>query len=99
MNFLATFLAGSITGGLLMTIFNRKEMKDLTEENKCLYNENKDLRYDNDELHNAEYREMLYARIIKKIEDIIFKDGYGSIVDRIDKIKEVIAEYQSTNNF
>ena len=52
-----------------------------------------------EEKYNAEKRAMDYARTIKIIEDIILKSWYGSIVDRIDKIKEVILNNKSINNF
>lgn len=42
------------------------------------------------ERNNAEQRGQGYARKMKKIEDIVFLKGQGSIVDRFDKIKEVI---------
>lgn len=42
------------------------------------------------ERNNAEQRGQGYARKMKKIEDIVFLKGQGSIVDRFDKIKEAI---------
>ena len=58
----------------------------------------KELKDNKDRLKNkeiAEIRATFFARKIKEIEDIIFKNGQGSIVDRFDKIKEVITSDQT----
>ena len=62
-----------------------KLIKDMQEQAKALYEENKDLRYENEEL--TEFRN----KIIKTI------NNSGTIVDKYDKINELISDDQSQN--
>lgn len=87
MNFIFGLIVGGSIGIVLISLLSVNKINELERENKCLYVENKDLRYDNDELHNAEYRAMQYAKTIKTIEDIYF--GQGTIVDKHDAIGKV----------
>lgn len=62
-----------------------KLIMDMQEQANALYEENKDLRYENEEL--TEFRN----KIIKTI------NNSGTIVDKYDKINELISDYQSQN--
>lgn len=70
------------------------EDNDLIEQLHEEKRQNRELRND---LDNAETRATEYARKLKAIENIIFENGQGSIVDRFDKIKELVRDYQSKN--
>ena len=82
------FLIGMSAGGFLvfvaMCFASVSSKNGLMEENKQLKDENKELRYDNEELRYAEERATEFARILKKIEDVVF--GKGTIVDKFDAI-------------
>ena len=64
-----------------------RENKELNEENKAVYEENRDLRYENEE----------QTELINKIKIVLIEKGQGTIVDRFDKIKELITTNQSNN--
>ena len=64
-----------------------RENKELNEENKIVYEENRDLRYENEE----------QTELINKIRILLIEKGQGTIVDRFDKIKELVCDYQSQN--
>ena len=59
-----------------------QRVEDLVEENRQL----REIRID------AEHRATKYARAVRKIEIILNEKGQGSIVDRNDKIKEVLSD-------
>lgn len=76
------YIAVLLIGILLgMSLYSMLSINRLNEEIK--------------ERNNAEQRGQGYARKMKKIEDIVFLKGQGSIVDRFDKIKEVINSGQT----
>lgn len=89
-------IAGIIIGFIACTIIGIfagfGEDNDLIEQLHEEKRQNRELRND---LDNAETRATEYARKLKAIENIIFKNGQGSIVDRFDKIKEVISSNQT----
>lgn len=62
-----------------------QELKELIESKEA----NQELRFENYE----------YEDILNEIYKIIFKNGQGSIVDRFDKIKEVIQSAKRNNLF
>mgnify|MGYP001095438679 CR=1 FL=1 len=99
MEIIAGIIIGFIACAIIGIFAGFGEDNDLIErlhEEKPLPNEekqqNRELRND---LDNAETRATEYARKLKAIENIIFKNGQGSIVDRFDKIKEVITSDQT----
>lgn len=65
------------------------QVRDLNKENKCLYTENKDLRFENEELQD----------LLKRVEELATKNTLGNEKAILRTIKEVISDYQSTNNF
>ena len=62
-----------------------KQLIELNEENKTLYKENKNLRSENAELFSFRYR----------VIDIMTRKG--TIVDKYDKIKELVDNLQTEN--
>lgn len=75
------------TRQLLIDEINRnaellEKVEDLQEENRQL----REIRID------AEHRATEYARAVRKMEIILNEKGQGSIVDRNDKIKEVLSD-------
>lgn len=64
-----------------------KEVKELTKENKALYEENKDLRFENEE----------QSDLIKRIEKLATSNAYNNEKAVLNKIKELISDYQSQN--
>ncbi len=69
-------------------IINRDELiEDLEEEAKALHEENKDLRFDNEE-----FRELL-----TEIADRAFSCPLDSEKIVLNKIKELVRDYQSQN--
>ena len=65
------------------------QVRDLNKENRCLYVENKDLRFENEELQD----------LIVRIAGLATSNTYNNDKAVLGKIKEVISDYQSTNNF
>lgn len=64
-----------------------RQVRDLNKENKAVYEENKDLRFENEEQQD----------ILNEIRKIVTEKGQGTIVDRFDKIKELVTDSQSEN--
>ena len=64
-----------------------REVRELNEKNKYLHEENKDLRYENEELNN----------IIKKILGLSICNTYSNDKAVLNKIKELVEDYQSNN--
>lgn len=91
-------IAGTIIGFIACAIIGIfagfGEDNDLIEQLHEEKQQNRELRND---LDNAEIRATEFARKLKSIENIIFENGQGSIVDRFDKIKELVRDYQSKN--
>lgn len=64
-----------------------KEVSELTKENKALYEENKDLRFEIDELTD------FFTRVTK----LVNSNKYNNEKAVFNKIKELVNDYQSTN--
>ena len=64
-----------------------KEVSELTKENKALYEENKDLRFEIDELTN-------FVTLVKKS---VNSNKYNNEKAVFNKIKELVNDYQSIN--
>lgn len=64
-----------------------KEVSELTKENKALYEENKDLRFEIDELTD------FFTRVTK----LVNSNKYNNEKAVFNKIKELISDYQSQN--
>ena len=62
-----------------------RELKELEETCTALKEANKELRFENEDNTN----------LINKIAKIAIEKGQGTIVDRFDKIKELVQNYQS----
>ena len=88
MGYIALFLIGTFVGIITYSLANMSATNDLIDENMHLKNENKQLKFDNDYLRNAENRAVDYARKIKKIEDIIFNKG--TIVSKYDAVEKFL---------
>ena len=90
---LGTFL-GVIIGMTIIMLLSTETTDGFIDQNSRLIKEQENLINENAELKeiriNAERRATEYARKIKQIENIVLQKGQGSIVDRFDKIKEVI---------
>lgn len=92
MEIIAGIIIGFIACAIIGIFAGFGEDNDLIEKLHEEKQQNRELRND---LDNAETRATEYARKLKAIENIIFKNGQGSIVDRFDKIKEVISSNQT----
>ena len=64
-----------------------KEVSELTKENKALYEENKDLRFEIDELTD------FFTRVTK----LVNSNKYNNEKAVFNKIKELVNDYQSIN--
>lgn len=62
-------------------------IKDMEEQAKALYEENKDLRFENEEQLN----------LIKRIDRLVNSNKYNNEKAILDKIKELVRDYQSIN--
>lgn len=65
----------------------QKQNKELTNENIAVYEENKDLRFENDE----------QKELIDGITKIATANSYNNEKAILGKIKELISDYQSQN--
>ena len=92
MEIIAGIIIGFIACAIIGIFAGFGEDNDLIERLHEVKQQNRELRND---LDNAETRATEYARKLKAIENIMFKNGQGSIVDRFDKIKEVITSDQT----
>lgn len=64
-----------------------RQIRDLNQENEYLYEENRDLRFENEELRN----------LLTEIADRSVTYPLDSEKIVLNKIKELVREYQSTN--
>lgn len=94
MRIIAGIIIGFIACAIIDIFTGFREDNDLTEQLHEEKQQNRELRND---LENAEVRATEFARKLKSIENIMFENGQGSIVDRFDKIKELVRDYQSKN--
>lgn len=62
-------------------------IKDMEEQAKALYEENKDLRFENEE----------QLDLIKRIDRLVNSNKYNNEKAILDKIKELVSDYQSIN--
>ena len=62
-------------------------IKDMEEQAKALYEENKDLRFENEE----------QLDLIKRIDKPVNSNKYNNEKAILDKIKELVRDYQSIN--
>lgn len=65
----------------------QKQNKELTNENLAVYEENKELRFENDE----------QKELIDRITKIATANSYNNEKAILGKIKELISDYQSQN--
>jgi len=65
----------------------QKQNKELTNENLAVHEENKDLRFENDE----------QKELIDRIKRIATSNSYNNEKAILSKIKELISDYQSQN--
>ena len=65
----------------------QKQNKELTNENIAVHEENKDLRFENDE----------QKELIDRITKIATANSYNNEKAILSKIKELISDYQSQN--
>lgn len=63
----------------------RAEIHQYQEENKALYEENKDLRFDNEER----------LELIKRIKDLVESNSYNNEKIILNKIKELVKDFDS----
>lgn len=63
----------------------RAEIHQWQEENKSLYNENKELRFDNEER----------SELIKRIKDLVESNSYNNEKIILNKIKELVKDFDS----
>ena len=76
-------------------ILNQKSMihnrdiliKDMEDQAKALYEENKDLRFENEE----------QSYLIERIERLVSSNKYNNEKAVLSKIKELVDDYQSIN--
>lgn len=64
-----------------------RKIADMEKQAEALYQENKDLRFENEEL----------KELIKRIEKLISSNKYNNEKAVLDKIKELVRDYQSIN--
>lgn len=65
----------------------KRKNEELTKENLALYEENKDLRFENDE----------QTELINKIEKLVSSNKYNNEKVFTGKIKELVSDWQSIN--
>lgn len=63
----------------------RAEIHQWQEENKAVYNENKELRFDNEER----------SELIKRIKDLAESNSYNNEKIILNKIKELVKDFDS----
>lgn len=63
----------------------RTEIHQYQEENKTLYNENKELRFDNEER----------SELIKRIKNLVESNSYNNEKSILNKIKELVKDFDS----
>ena len=64
-----------------------RQVRDLNKENLAVHNENKDLRFENEE----------QKEFINRISKIATANSYNNEKAILDKIKELVNDYQSNN--
>lgn len=64
-----------------------RQVRDLNKENLAVHNENKDLRFENEE----------QKELIDRISKIATANSYNNEKAILDKIKELVNDYQSNN--
>lgn len=64
-----------------------REVRNLNRENLAVHNENKDLRFENEE----------QKEFINRISKIATANSYNNEKAILDKIKELVNDYQSNN--
>lgn len=62
-------------------------IKDMEEQAKALYEENKDLKFENEE----------QLDLIKRIDKLVNSNQYNNEKAILNKIKELVSDYQSIN--
>lgn len=62
-------------------------IKDMEEQAKALHEENKDLRFENEEQQD----------LIKRIDKLVNSNQYNNEKAILNKIKELVSDYQSIN--
>lgn len=62
-------------------------IKDMEEQAKALYEENKDLRFENEE----------QLDLIKRIDESVNSNKYNNEKAILSKLKELVSDYQSLN--
>ena len=63
----------------------RAEIHQWQEENKALYNENKDLRFNNEEL----------SELVKRIKNLAESNNYNNEKSILNKIKELVKDFEA----
>lgn len=64
-----------------------RQVRDLNKENLAVHNENKDLRFENEE----------QKELIERIKSLVSCNKYNNEKAILDKIKELVNDYQSNN--
>lgn len=64
-----------------------RQVRDLNKENLAVHNENKDLRFENEE----------QKELIERISKLVSCNKYNNEKAILDKIKELVNDYQSNN--
>lgn len=64
-----------------------KKIYNLTQENLAVHDENKDLRFENDE----------QTELIKKVTNLVNSNKYNNEKAVLSKIKELISDFDSQN--
>ncbi len=64
-----------------------REVRDLNKENLAVHNENKDLRFENEE----------QKELIDRIKSLVSCNKYNNEKVILDKMKELVEDYQSNN--
>lgn len=64
-----------------------RQVRDLNKENLAVHNENKDLRFENEE----------QKELIDRIKSLVSCNKYNNEKVILDKMKELVEDYQSNN--
>ena len=64
-----------------------KKIEELTQENLAVHEENKDLRFENEE----------QREFIDRIDKLVNSNKYSNEKAVLNKIKELVSDYQSSN--
>lgn len=67
------------------------------EKQRLLEVSRQNLKEAHNKLEKLTDRKVKLERLVREISTVLYQDGQGTIVNRYDKIKELVDDYQSNN--